>query len=448
MTNENANSMIFPSDFLWGTATAAHQIEGGNDNNNWALFEKEAGRIHNGDISGFACDHWNRFEEDCELMTQLNQNSYRMSMEWSRIFRDKDTIDDSALDRYEEIIDTLIARNITPFVTLHHFTYPIWWDRQGGLMNRSNSHLEHFARFCRLLGERFKDKVVYWNTINEIDIVAICGFFEGSHPPAKKSFAKTFKATNTLLKMHQIAYQCLKEINPDFKVGLVHNMPIVRPLRNNSLTDKLTAKLADYMFNGSVINGLKKGKLIGQFLGSEEGLKDSTDFLGLNFYHPVITSPKIPGLAVTATEKPLCGKDNLCVGLDWEAYPEGMLLALRRFNEEFPGLPMYITENGIGTENDEWRQKLMIDHLKICHQAIQEGIDLKGYFHWSLLDNFEWAEGYSSRFGLVEVDFNSQKRTVKGSGTLYGDISRNNGLTSEILDKFPEDIYRPDFAQP
>lgn len=435
----------FPKGFLWGTATAAHQIEGGNTNNNWWLFEKRPGAIKNGDSSVKACDHWNRFEKDFDLIKKLNGNSYRMSIEWSRIYPSPGQVDKKALGHYHKMIDALLKRKITPFITLLHFTTPLWWEEKGGMLNGKEEHTGHFRDFCELIAREFRGQVTFWNTINEIEIVVL-GYLTGTFPPGEKNFLKTFRAVDTLLKMHALAYHTVKNIMPQAQVGLVHNMQVVKPYNPSSLADRMLAGFTDYLFNGCYFRALKTGKLFMNFLSNYRGLRGSTDFMGLNFYNFDLVSPKLPDMALQATENPLCGAERLCAGLGWEPYPEGLLASMRRIQKELPGMPIYITENGIGTDDDQWRQKIMVDHLKMVHQAIREGIDVRGYFHWSLIDNFEWAEGYLSRFGLVHVDYKTQKRTIKESGKLYAEISRQNGIPPAVLKKFPEDIYRPDLG--
>jgi len=434
----------FPKGFLWGTATAAHQIEGGNTNNNWWHFEQRPGAIKNNDSSRVACDHWNRYEKDFDLIKKLNNNAYRMSIEWSRIFPGPGVVDRKALGHYHGMIDALLKRKITPFVTLLHFSTPQWWDNGGGLLNGKEAHLQHFREFCSLMAREFRGKIVYWNTINEIDIMAL-GYLTKDFPPGEISMRKAFRAAANLMKMHLIAYETVKGFDPDAKVGLVHNIQGVRPDNQSSLMDRLLARFVDYLFNGAYFRALKKGKLINSVFSSYQGLAGSTDFFGLNFYNFLRVSPRLPGMVKQATDDPLCGEGGLCAGLGWEPYPEGLYQSLKRIHRELPGMPVYITENGIGTDNDDWRRQYLVDNLKMVHKAIAEGVDVRGYFHWSLMDNFEWAQGYLSRFGLVHMDFTTQKRTIKGSGKLYAEISKMNALTPDVLNKYREDIYRPRF---
>jgi beta-glucosidase len=368
-----------------------------------------------------------------------------MSIEWSRVYPEPGKLDRKALDHYRKMIDAILKRKVTPFVTLLHFTIPQWWDREGGFLNQRKEHLDHFRQFCETVATAFKGKVRFWNTINEIDVV-IMGFMREEMPPGKANYLNALRANNTLLMMHTIAYRTLKSVIPDSRVGVVHNMQVVRPYRKSSLVDRALAGAVDYLFNGNLFRALKTGKLTTGLLGTYDGLKGSSDFIGLNFYNFLNISTSLPGLFAITTGNPRCGRERLCAGIGWEPYPEGLLISMRRLHNTL-GLPIYITENGIGTDDDAWRQKVLIDHLKMVHRAVREGIDVRGYFHWSLIDNFEWAEGFMSRFGLVRVDFKTQKRTVKGSGRLYGEIAGKNALTDDILKRFPGDIYRPGLTE-
>ena len=435
--------IVFPKGFLWGTATAAHQIEGGTTNNNWWLFEKE-GTIKNNDSALVACDHWNRFKQDFDLLKKLNCNAYRMSIEWSRVFPQPGTLDKKALDHYVTMINELLKRKITPFVTLFHFTLPIWWCNEGGLLNRDKKHLEHFKQFCDVVAKTLKGKVKFYNTINEPSIVML-GYITGTSAPGQKNMLKAIKALGTTMLMHAIAYHTIKSVDPDAKVGIVHNVQITKPYNPDSIMDKLFTAFADYCFNGAIIRSLKKGKLPLQIFSSHRELINTNDFIGVNFYNFIRLSLRLKDLAIPATDNPICGKKGLCVSLGWEPYPEGFYLAIKRMHNAFPHIPMYITENGIGTNDDSWRQRVLIDHLKMLHKAITEGVDIRGYFYWSLIDNFEWEHGYEPRFGLVHVDFKTQKRTIKPSGMVYAHIAKSNALPAAILKKFPEEIYKPQF---
>lgn len=437
------NDLAFPKGFLWGTATAAHQIEGGNTNNNWWLFEK-TGKIKNNDSALVACDHWNRYKQDFDLLTKLNCNAYRLSIEWSRIYPEPGTLDKRALDHYSKMLDELRKRKITPFVTLLHFTLPIWWYNEGGLLNRDRNHLEHFGQFCTTIAKAFKGKVTYYNTINEPSII-MAGYLTDIFAPGQKNILKAIKALGTVMLMHAIAYHAVKSVDPDAMVGIVHNVQIAKPNNPHSIIDRLLSTFVDYLFNGAVIRALKKGRLPLQIVASHRELLNTNDIIGLNYYNFLRVSLKLENMVKSSTDQPLCGQQGLCAGLGWEPYPEGFYTAMQRMHKAFPNIPLYITENGIGTDDDDWRQRVLIDHLTMMHKAIENGVDIRGYLHWSLTDNFEWAQGYMSRFGLVHVDFKTQKRSIKPSGRLFAQIAKSNALIASRRKKFPNEIYKPKF---
>lgn len=435
--------LVFPDGFLWGTATAAHQIEGGTLNNNWSRFEQRPGAIKNGDSARVACDHWNRYKEDFKILNKLNCSAYRMSIEWSRVVPSPGKVDRTALERYHAMIDELLRLKITPFVTLLHFTVPLWWEDAGGFLNRKKEHLDRFGEFCALMAREFRGKVRFWNTLNEIDIVII-GYLTTLFPPGEVSYRNTMRALDNLMMMHSLAYRTVKEIDPGAQVGIVHNLQVVKPYRQGNLADRMLAGAYEYLNGTSMFRALRTGRPAFSLL-RHGGLRGSTDFFGVNYYNFALVSPSLPGLGRPATDAPLCGEEGLCAGIGWEPYPEGLFLTLTRVAEELPGMPIYVTENGIGTDDDAWRRRYIVDHLKMVHRAIGEDVPVKGYFQWSLMDNFEWSQGYRSRFGLVHVDYATQKRTVKESGRLFGAIAGKNAIGDDILRGYPPDIYRPRF---
>ena len=413
----------FPPGFLWGTAVSAHQVDGGNENNNWWAWEQKKGRIADNHKSEEACDQWTRYEEDFTLLSQLNQKAYRFSLEWSRIFPKKGEIDKVAIEHYNKFIDALKTRKIEPFVTLHHFTEPLWLDRLGGIERKQNLHF--FNSYVKLVAKEFSEDVTYWNTINEPNIRTALGYFLGVHPPGKTGVYSYLKALRNLLRMHAEAYSILKAEHPGNLVGIVKNINIFEPYNPHSKVDKLIAKVLDEVMNGNTLRGIRTGKLPFAVFRKYKFLKGSSDFLGLNYYNRNFCSRKFEGYFRSYSDD--ADPAKLCTGLNWEAYPEGLFISIQRLWEEFK-LPIYITENGIGTKNDIWRQKYLVNHLEQVQKAIETGIPVKGYFYWTLLDNFEWAEGYESQFGLVACDRMTLERSVKDSGYLYAQIAKKNQL--------------------
>jgi beta-glucosidase len=422
MTNQE-HSLEFPSNFFWGTAVSAHQVDGGNEYNNWWEWEQKEGNIEKNQKSGLACDHWNIYEEDFDLLGKLNQNAYRFSLEWSRIYPEKDSLDKSVIEHYHKYLDSLKKRKIEPFVTLHHFTEPIWLVRLGGIERSQN--LSYFKRYVNLVAREFSDSVKYWNTINEPNIRAILGYYLGIHPPGKTGPLSFYKALRSLLRMHVEAYTILKTESSDNQVGIVKNINLFEPYNPHSRVDRLIAWIMNEAMNSTTLRGIRTGKLPFSFLREYPHMKKSTDYIGLNYYNRNFCSRKFDGFLRNHSDD--VDRDKLCTGLNWEAYPEGLYTCIKRLWEEFT-LPIYVTENGIGTHDDDWRQKYILDHLNQIRLAISEGIVVKGYFHWTLLDNFEWAEGYESRFGIVDCDQKTLERRIKRSGYLYGQIAKENRL--------------------
>ena len=315
-------------------------------------------------------------------------------------------------------------RNIEPFVTLHHFTEPLWLTRLGGIERRQNLH--YFTKYVRLIAKEFSEDVVYWNTINEPNIRAILGYYLGVHPPGKTGVVSFIKALRCLLQMHTQAYTILKTENPLNLVGIVKNINLFEPYNPHSRVDRLIAWIMDKAMNENTLRGLKNGKLPFMFLRGYKNLKGSSDFIGLNYYNRNFCSRRFKGFFRNYSDN--ADPKKLCTGLNWEAYPEGLYTCIMRLWLEFK-LPIYITENGIGTDDDEWRQEYIIKHLEQVQKAIEEGVIIKGYFHWTLLDNFEWAEGYASKFGLVDCNRETLERKIKDSGHLYAQIAGTNCLS-------------------
>lgn len=424
----------FPEHFHFGASASAHQVEGNNTHNQWWRFEQEEGRIKHGDKSGLAADHYHRFEEDFADLKRLHHTAHRLSLEWSRFFPESPTLlNREAVEHYHRVLDSLRASGIEPFVTTLHFTIPEWFAQMGGFEQEEN--IRHYIDFVRLITEEYGSKVRYWCTINEPNIYASFAYVIGEYPPAKKSIRTAFRVVSNLLKAHGKAYRVIKERLPEAQVGLVIHLPVFAPLNKGSVIDKLSARLADWVFNGIILEALKTGKIhfpIG-FFEQHEYIAHSNDFLGLNYYVRMFASPK----HAVATALNLLhadfgafqrtGSERLTQS-GWTVYAKGLYKCLKRLHQKF-GLPIYITENGIATDDDEWRKVFIRKHLRQTHKALQKGIDVRGYFYWSNLDNFEWSFGFEPRFGLIHVDYeNNCRRTIRESAWFYADIIQQRGL--------------------
>jgi beta-glucosidase len=426
----------FPPGFLWGTATAAHQVEGQNDNNQWWDWEQQPGRIWNGDCSRAACDWWRDPTPDLDRIAALGQNAHRLSIEWSRIEPRDGIFDEAALARYRELLMALHQRGITPMVTLHHFTNPRWLEQRGGWLHPDTP--ARFARFSRHAVERLGDLCQLWCTINEPMVYTAQSYLLGVWPPGATNIGTAFRVAAALLRGHAAAAAAIHAVDPALRVGIVHNLRLFDPARPSS-RDTTVAMTLDYLFNEVLLAALRTGRMpppLGNGLSEVPGLRGSCDFFGLNYYTRdyVIFDPRLPlqlyGRRFIPADVPQsdAGRDGHTYG---EIYPHGLYRVLRRVARL--GLPIYITETGLPDADDDQRPQYILDHLAAVHRAIQEGIDVCGVFLWTLVDNFEWSEGWGLRFGLYALDQHSGERRLRRSGALYAAIARANAIPGERL---------------
>ncbi|HEX8974318.1 MAG TPA: glycoside hydrolase family 1 protein [Patescibacteria group bacterium] len=419
---KNRKKLLFPSGFLWGSATSAHQVEGGT-NNQWTKWEKEnAERLAKeaktkwqpwqqekfpemfeaqNYISGKACDHYNRFEEDFDIAKSLGHNAHRFSIEWSRIEPEEGKFDEKEIEHYRKVLMALRERGMEPFVTLWHWTNPLWLEEKGGCENPEFA--TYFKRYAGLVAEKLGSNVAFWITINEPTTVILNSYAAGVWPPQKRNLLSVWRVYRNLAKAHKSAFEEIHVKLPNAKVGFSHIVTFFEPYRRYSIADLLAVKIAEYFGNKKILNMTKS----------------HNDFLALQYYfHRKLLFPWH------------IQKERLVSDLNWEIYAEGLYHILRwarRYK-----LPVYITENGLADAKDEKRSEFIAASLLWVHRAILESIDVRGYFYWSLLDNFEWDKGFWPRFGLVEVDFETQERKVRPSALEYAKICKNNELEIEI----------------
>ncbi|HEB13912.1 MAG TPA: glycoside hydrolase family 1 protein [candidate division WWE3 bacterium] len=370
---EGKISKKFPRKFLWGSATSAYQVEGGNSNSDWEQWEVKAGR---------ACDHYNRFEEDFDIAKSLNQNAHRLSIEWARVEPEKGKFDDEEIEHYRQVLKSLQKRKIKPLVTLHHFTNPVWVAERGGWENKDT--ISYFESYVRFVVTQLSDLCDFWITINEPAVYVSAGYLYGRWPPQYKDPLKAYLVARHLIKAHQGAYRTIHKIQPKAKVGMAYVLGYLRspvPFDPLSYIEKLFIKGAKWQ-----------------------------DFIGINYYRAVGITQDLPK-----------------TDIGWSIYPHGLYENLVSLKEEFD-LPIYITENGIADADDDQRADFIADHLAATLYAIRDGVDVRGYFYWSLLDNFEWAYGFGPRFGLVEVDYKTMARKVRPSAQVYSRIAKKNSL--------------------
>jgi beta-glucosidase len=424
----------FPPGFLWGTATAAHQVEGGNTNNQWWDWEQQPGRIWNGDRSGDACGWWRDPEPDLDRAAALSQNAHRLSIEWSRIESRDGVFDDAALARYRELLEALRRRGLEPMVTLHHFTNPRWLEQRGGWLHPDTPR--RFARFAARAVAALGDLCRLWCTINEPMVYAAESYLLGVWPPGVKDVRAALRVAKALLRGHVAAADAIRKTDSQLRIGIVHHLRLFDPA-SRAPQDRAVAAAQDYLFNGVLLHALRTGRLLPPLEGGLSvwpALRDSCDFLGLNYYtrDHVAFDPRLPGelFGRRFTPPGAPQSDLLSDGKSYgEIYPEGLYHGLRRVARL--GLPIYITETGLPDAADDRRPRFLLDHLAAVHRAIQEGVDVRGVFFWTLVDNFEWAEGWGPRFGLYALDQRTQARRLRRSGALYAAIALANALPGE-----------------
>ena len=423
----------FPSGTLWGTATSSYQVEGQNTTNNWAIWEEDE-YIQDGQKSGLACDWWSgRWREDFDRIAETGQNSHRLSIAWSRIQPDLDRWDEDALDHYRQMIKGLIDRGLTPMVTLHHFTHPAWLDDLGGWENEAVAG--YFQAFVQKVVEALHEYVSLWCTLNEPNIFSILSYLQGVFPPGKTSIGSLFTVVKNLVRAHTLAYETIHEIHPAALVGIAHHYRGFSPEKPWSPLDNWVTTSISRNFNEIFPNVFHTGVL--RFFGIRKSFpqaKGTQDFFGLNYYtrESVAFSAAKPGnfFSITTLDPRAELSPNGFIANE----PETLFQGLQWANSF--GLPIFITENGVEDEDDTFRPKYLIQHIHQMWRAVNFNWPIRGYYHWTLVDNFEWERGWSQRFGLWELDRETQARRKRPSADLYKAICNSNGLSSAMVSEF------------
>jgi len=393
----------FPEGFLWGASTSAHQVEG-NNLNDWTIWEKKVAPLlaqkHHQPaenfLSGLACNHYHLFSWDISLLHRLGLNAYRFSLEWSRIEPEEGKFNQEAISHYQKVFECLKAKGITPFVTLWHWTLPCWVAEKGGWENQKT--IEFFLRYVDKVVYLFQNDVCFWLTLNEPEIYAFYSYLKGRWPPQKRSWLAFRRVLHHLILAHRRGYALIKKHQPNAKVGVAKNNVYFETPSLNPY-DRLLCYFVDYFWNHYFLQKIKKRQ----------------DFIGLNYYFHNRIHHRLNQ-----------NENKIVSDIGWELYPEGIypvLMGLKRYR-----LPIYITENGLADAQDRYRFWYIKETLKAIWQGIQKGVEVKGYFYWSLLDNFEWDYGFGPRFGLIAVDYQTMKRRIRPSAYLYGQIARENGF--------------------
>ena len=427
----------FPRGFLWGTATSSHQVEGNNSNNDWWIWEQEQGHIVQGHKSGRACDWWGgRWQEDLDRAVEGGHNAHRLSIEWSRVEPSPAVWEDSALDHYRQIIKGALDRGLMPMVALHHFTNPQWVADQRGWLNPQIVTI--FERYVRKVVNALHDLVGLWLTINEPNVYFFLAYLEGSFPPGMKDLRSLHQVIKHMVMAHAAAYHAIHDIQPQSSVGLAHHYLGFHPVNPRNPLDRWLARFKSENFNNVFPRAVTNGWIRTPFgKGQVPQAAGTQDFFGLNYYtvEQCAFDPLHPMNALQRGIYPE-GADLSPTGFIANE-PEGMWEALcwaRSFN-----LPIYVTENGVEDAESSIRPRYLAAHIRQVWRAVNFNWRVRGYFHWSLVDNFEWDRGWTQRFGLWALDVETQKRKKRIGADLYMEICKANGLSSEMVA-----IYAPE----
>ncbi|MBN1665981.1 MAG: glycoside hydrolase family 1 protein [Anaerolineales bacterium] len=428
----------FPAGFLWGTATAAHQVEGNNTNNNWYVWQ-DSDRILDGQRAGLACDWFGgRWREDFDRAAETGQNSHRLSVEWSRIQPEPERWDEDALDYYRQMLRGLRERDLVPMVTLHHFTDPLWLYERGGWTNPEV--VTHFERFTRRVVEAFQEYADLWCTINEPNVYVASSYVLGDFPPGRFSLKNLYQAMGNMVQAHAAAYHAIHELQPQAQVGLAHQYRGFQPARRWLPTDRWISGVLDAAFNQVFPRAVRDGILqLGPTRRRIPQAKNTQDFFGLNYYtrERVAFNLLKPGELFS---RRFYDPAAVLSETDFIANePLGFYQAIRWANAF--QLPIYITENGIEDSQDTLRPRYLAEHIRQLWRAVNFNWPVRGYYHWTLVDNFEWERGWSQRFGLWELDVKTQTRTKRPSADLYAEICQQNALSSEMVARFAPEVF-------
>ncbi len=440
----------FPTGFLWGAATASYQIEGGWNKDGrspsiWDTFSHVPGNVYHGHTGDVAADHYHRWKEDVALMKELGLPAYRFSFAWPRIIPGgTGSVNQTGLDFYDRLVDELLRNGIKPFPTLYHWDLPQILEDKGGWPNRQTA--QYFADYASVLVDHFSDRIENWITINEPWVVSMLGYHEGVFAPGVKDQKAAAAATHHLLLGHGLAVQAMRAIaRQPLQIGITLNLSHVEAF-TDSAKDVEAARQRDAHLNRIFLDPLYFGKYPDEIIGSQgfvfpagyendfQTITTSTDFLGINNYFRDVVrySTKNPPFDYETIQPEGSSYSEM-----WEMHPQGLHKLLLRIKRDYPVKAIYITENGtsvtdgIDADNrvrDSRRIQYIQDHLSATHQAIQDGVPVKGYFVWSLMDNYEWNKGYSRRFGIIFVDYeNGQRRVIKDSARWFSNTIRDNG---------------------
>jgi beta-glucosidase len=412
-----AKKKAFPDRFLWGVATSAFQLEG-SPYADWASWDSILSTKL--DVT----NHYSLYKEDLNLLKELGVNAYRFSLEWSRIQPKENVWDDEAIEHYQDIIDILLKNNIEPMVTIHHFTHPLWFIKKYPW--HENSSVERFLTYAEKIVSTIKG-VKYWVTFNEPYVLLLGGYLEGCMPPGIQNFSLAIKALKNIFISHGEAYDIIHSSTPNAMVSVAHNMAALSPWRRWNPLDRLLSRIAKRFYNHSLLDAFLTGTLSIKFPFKTEmkialPIKDKLDFFGVNYYTRIhMRFNPFKRMGIELRHRDIEGYGLTDMG--WEIHPRGLEKVLRYASRM--NTPIIITENGIATHDVQKKIKFMKRHVDVIEKCIKNGIDVRGYFYWSLIDNYEWLQGLDARFGLYKVDFDTFERKPTNAAVYYSYLIRS-----------------------
>ncbi|MFC1780377.1 glycoside hydrolase family 1 protein [Patescibacteria group bacterium] len=402
----NEDILEFPEGFLWGAATASYQVEGGNIYSNWSRFEQEEGNIKNGDKAEVAADHYNKYEEDFDLVNDLSLNSYRFSIEWARIEPEKRKFNEEEVEHYRDVLQALSDRDIKPIITLWHHSLPAWFEDAGGWENSEN--VDYYLEYISYIVQRLGDDVEMWLTMNEPMAYISTGYIAGKWPPAKQDLSVVPSLFSNLVKAHNEAYRIIHENDPECEVGIAEHSSYIVPFHQGNILENILAYTIEYVWVRYPI----------------EKVIDNVDFLGVHYYYKQSINMELAWDILTKDAEEIENES-----LDRAYHPQGLFEVLNRFKKY--NKPIYITEIGVPDYHEVDRDQFIREHVREVYYAIEAGVDVRGFYYWALLDSFEWSEGYDAQFGLIDVDLETQERTIKDESWEYALIAGCNCVRND-----------------
>lgn len=406
-----------------GAATAAVQIEGGDTGNQWHAFAERPGRIADDSTPTPATEHWTRWREDTALLAELGLQVYRLGIEWSRIEPAPGCVDEAAVEHYRAELAELRRLGIAPLVTIHHFSHPSWFEDRGGWL--SENAVETFLSHVERVVTRFGDLVDEWVTVNEPNVYATGGFLFGEFPPGRTgAWSDIRRVLHTMARAHCRAYHLIHDLQPHAKVGLAHHLRVFAPLDRRNPLHRVLARTNAYLFQEAITDAMLGGRFPRVLGRRPSDVTPGThyDFLGINYYSRSavsrVTDGRFPGVPVN--------------DLGWEIHPQGLVEVADWLHQRYPG-PIWVTENGTADRDDAFRPRFIADHLAAMTES---GLPFERYYHWCLVDNWEWAEGHTARFGLVALDLETMERRVRPSGRLLARAITAGAITEELYDAY------------